>query len=146
VEKYNNNKLDTYISLYYNPQSARAIHRLFRTLDSSPPSRACSEPATTPLHVRISYMFCVRFSDACGACARRLSALQDLGPLPFLAGSFGPPLDPLTCKYVYRCCTCFADTCCPAHSPRALSIRALGPWTPPPPRRLARTPGRPLSM
>jgi hypothetical protein len=73
----------------------------------------------------------------------RTRCLLDLGLLPFLAGSVGPCNDPLHVRTFYKHCTCFADTCCPTHSPHAAY---LGPWTPPPPCRLIRTPRQPPSM
>jgi hypothetical protein len=73
----------------------------------------------------------------------RARRLQDLRLLPFLAGLVGPRNNPLHVHTLYKCCTSFADTCCPTHSPR---VAPLGPWTPPPPCRPIRTMRRPPSM
>jgi hypothetical protein len=72
--------------------------------------------------------------------ARRL---LDLGLFPLPAGSLGPRGDPSPRKYILNMLYVLANTCCPTHSPRAASP---GPWTPPLPRRLVRTPRRPPSM
>jgi hypothetical protein len=66
----------------------------------------------------------------------RVRRLQDLGHLPLLTGRSDPVQTPPHVRMVYECCACFADACCTTHSPRTAS---LGPWTPPPPRRLVQT-------
>jgi hypothetical protein len=123
------------------------------------PSISALGPWTPPLPCRLARTPCrplsmqVRFTNAVCALlipaaqptvrARRPSALWTLDSSPPSWAHSEPMTTHLHVHMSYRFCIRFADACFLTHSPRAASIGLLGPWTPPPPCRLARTPCRP---